>query len=160
MLQPVFSNFSAFSPSLLLIAMPAGVALVSFAAWVMSGGRALRMRRVPAWRSATAGVAGPDHYSAFGYANVLRHVLANVLGTKQSAVVVEVDGEAVPSEAHMEVRSVVVEPVEAYLYRPARAALLRLVHHAKRLQSGRFDAYVGYMLFALIVVLAVVALSK
>jgi hypothetical protein len=51
----------------------------------------------------------------------------------------------------------VVEPAEAYLYRPARAAWLFLSHNAKRLQSGRLDAYIAYMLVALLVVLAAVA---
>ncbi len=54
-------------------------------------------------------------------------------------------------------RSNVVEPVETYLYRPARLVFLWLAGIAKRLQSGRLDAYVAYMLVALLVVLAVVA---
>ncbi|MHB1487227.1 MAG: hypothetical protein ACYCZM_06715, partial [Acidimicrobiales bacterium] len=57
----------------------------------------------------------------------------------------------------IEVRSTVVEPVEQYLYRPGRAALLWVVRGAKRLQAGRLDAYIGYMLFALLAVLVVVA---
>jgi hypothetical protein len=51
----------------------------------------------------------------------------------------------------------VVEPAEAYLYRPARAAWLQVAQLAKRLQSGRLDAYIAYMLVALLVVLTVVA---
>ena len=54
----------------------------------------------------------------------------------------------------------VVEPVETYLYRPARAGWLWLAGGAKRLQSGRLDAYVGYMLVALLILLAVVAIMK
>jgi hypothetical protein len=51
----------------------------------------------------------------------------------------------------------VVEPAEAYLYRPARALWLLFARHAKRLQSGRLDAYIAYMLVALLAVLAAVA---
>jgi ascorbate-specific PTS system EIIC-type component UlaA len=51
----------------------------------------------------------------------------------------------------------VAEPVESYLYRPAIAGYLALVRTAKRLQSGRLEAYVGYMLLALIAVLIVAA---
>jgi hydrogenase-4 component B len=41
-------------------------------AWTVSGLRMLRMlriRRVPAWKSATIGVEGADFYTVFGYAN-------------------------------------------------------------------------------------------
>ncbi len=80
MLQPVFADFSILSPSWLFVVLPIGFAAVGAFAWLASGGRVFRLRRVPAWRSATAGVAGADSYTSFGYANVLRHVLGNVLG--------------------------------------------------------------------------------
>jgi hydrogenase-4 component B len=164
-LQPVFADFSILSPSWLFVVFPIGLATVAIATIALSGGRVLRVRRVPAWRSATAGVAGPDSYSPFGYANVLRHVLANVLGSSRSAV--HADGtETAPNPAtdtdhvHIAVRTDVVEPAETYLYRPARAVWLWLARGAKRLQSGRLDAYVAYMLVALLVLLAVVAAMK
>lgn len=176
-LQPVFPGFSILSPSWLWVTMPLGVLLVLGVAFVASGGRVFRVRRVPAWRSATDPVAGPTSYSAFGYANVLRHVLGNVLGTRRESVtlpaapspgVPEVGGKAgpggpapaapvAPAGPRLAVRTTVVEPVVAYLYRPARAGFLRLVAVVRALQSGRLDAYVGYMLVALIVLLAVVA---
>ena len=49
-----------------------------------------------------------------------------------------------------------MEVVEAYLYRPALAAFMAIVAAAKRLQSGRLDAYLLYMLIALIAIIAVV----
>jgi NADH:ubiquinone oxidoreductase subunit 5 (subunit L)/multisubunit Na+/H+ antiporter MnhA subunit len=157
-LQPVFPNFSILSPSWLFVAMPIGFVVASLAVIVLSRGRVFRVRRVPAWRSATAGIAGPDRYSSFAYANALRHVLGNILSTEREVVEVdEVPGGDVEARAHVEVTSTVVEPVETYLYRPARTALLRIVDVAKRLQSGRLDAYVAYMLIALVTVLAVVA---
>lgn len=176
-LQPVYANFSILSPSWLYLAMPIGLVAVFLAAWGLSGGRLLRIRRVPAWRSATNGVLGPDHYSAFGYANVLRHVLGNVLGASRTLVVVDGDGEVrepgersdtaactpvtfdaqAGAQPHLEVRTSVVEPVETYLYRPARALWLGLSSWARRLQSGRLDAYMAYMLVALLVVLGLVA---
>jgi hypothetical protein len=54
----------------------------------------------------------------------------------------------------------VVEPVETYLYRPARTLWLFLAQSAKRLQSGRLDAYIAYMLVALLAVLAVAAAMR
>ena len=50
----------------------------------------------------------------------------------------------------------VVEVVETYLYRPMLRPVMGLVHAAKRLQSGRLDAYLAYMLIALVALLALV----
>lgn len=47
--------------------------------------------------------------------------------------------------------------VERFLFRPLRRPLLVTVRAAKRLQSGRLDAYLSYMLIAVLAVLAVVA---
>lgn len=162
-LQPVFANFSILSPSWLFVVLPIGLITVGAATVVLSSGGVLRVRRVPAWRSATPGVAGPASYTPFGYANVLRHVLANVLGSQRSAVssAAPPDQSDAPTDhAHVEVRTDVVEPVESYLYRPAREIWLWLARGAKRLQSGHLEAYVGYMLVALLVLLAVVAAMK
>lgn len=167
-LQPVFANFSILSPSWLWITMPVGVAVVFAASLALSGGRLLRIRRVPAWRSASSAVAGPSSYGPFGYANVLRHVLGNVLGTQRTAApagaaepAAAASGAAGPPDGdrrpRLAVGTTVTEPVVAYLYRPARALTLKAVAAVRSLQSGRLDAYVGYMLVALVVVLAVVA---
>ena len=48
-----------------------------------------------------------------------------------------------------------MEVVEAYLYRPVIRSFLAVVAVAKRLQSGRLDAYLLYMLIALVAVIAV-----
>jgi len=160
-LQPVFAHFSILSPSWLFIVMPIGFAAVALVTLAVSGGRLVRVRRVPAWRSATAGVAGPDSYTPFGYANSLRHVLANVLGSRRStATSADPGSQESNDDAHVEVRTTVIEPVEAYLYRPAKMAWLWLAGLAKRLQSGRLDAYVSYMLVAVLVLLAIVAAMK
>ncbi len=158
-LQPVFPDFSILSPSWLFVVMPIAFATVTSATVVLSRRGLLRVRRVPAWRSATSGVAGADEYSAFGYANVLRHVLSNVLGSRRSLVHVEPEADE-DLHGHVAVETMVVEPVLAYLYRPARAVWLWLATGTKRLQSGRLDAYVGYMLVALLVLLVIVATMR
>ncbi len=56
--------------------------LTALFTWAVSGQRLLRVRRVPAWMSATVGVEGADSYTAFGYANPTRRVLAGVLHTQ------------------------------------------------------------------------------
>jgi formate hydrogenlyase subunit 3/multisubunit Na+/H+ antiporter MnhD subunit len=160
-LQPVFSGFSILSPSWLSVVMPGAFLAVTLAAVALSKGRVMRVRRVPPWRSASSGVAGPASYSAFGYANALRHVLGNVLGASHAAEVVDPSGTVganeLPDGRHVEMSASVVEPVETYLYRPAGGLWLLLARGAKRLQSGRLDAYIAYMLVALLVVLTVVA---
>ena len=170
-LQPVFAGFSILSPSWLWVEMPAMLLLVVLFSLAVSGRRLLRVRRVPAWRSATIGVDGLDSYTAFGYANPTRRVLAGVLHTRaevqeimlqpddrdQGASPDQEDDEAEREQvAHLRYASDVVEVVETYLYRPALGAFLAVVAVAKRLQSGRLDAYLLYMLIALIAIIAVV----
>jgi len=169
-LQPVFAGFSILSPSWLWVEMPLMLLLVGLLAWAMSGRRLLRVRRVPAWRSATIGVEGADSYTAFGYANPTRRVLAGVLHTRAELreVMMEEDGRDEGSgppdradvdpdaAAHLRYASDVVEVVETYLYRPALGLFMTVVTVAKRLQSGRLDAYLLYMLIALVAVIAVV----
>lgn len=158
-LQPVFRSFSILSPSWLFVVMPIAFLAVLGAAVLLSRGRYLKVRRVPAWRSATRGVAGPDSYSAFGFANSIRHVLANVLGAEHSTEVVHPVEEETHG-AHAELRASVVEPAEDYLYRPVGSLYIRLAGVAKRLQSGRLEAYMTYMLVALVAMLAAVAVLR
>jgi len=170
-LQPVFAGFSILSPSWLWLEMPVMLLLVVLFTWAVSGRRLLRVRRVPAWRSATIGVEGADSYTAFGYANPTRRVLAGVLDTRSEVrqIMMEEngsdDGTGAPDRpdpaetgqaAHLQYASDVIEVVEAYLYRPVFRSFMSVVAVAKRLQSGRLDAYLLYMLIALIAVIAVV----
>ena len=161
-LQPVFSGFSILSPSWLWIEIPVMLALVVLLTFALSGRRLVRVRRVPAWRSATIGVDGADSYTPFGYANPTRRVLASVLHTRagveqlaprRSGAAEGYEDEHVP---HLRYASDVVEVVESWLYRPAGRLFGAVVAAAKRLQSGRLDAYLLYMLIALIAVVAVV----
>jgi len=158
--QPVFAGFSILSPSWLWIVMPSLFAAVAILTWLASGSRLLRVRRVPAWRSATAGVSGHDSYTAFGFANPTRRVLGAVLHTRAVTTRRELgsagEGEDVAATApHVEYSSDVIEVTEQYLYRPFQRPFALLVRQAQRLQSGRLDAYLAYMLIALIAALAV-----
>jgi hydrogenase-4 component B len=167
-LQPVFAGFSILSPSWLWIVMPALFLVVVLLTLGLSGRRLFRVRRVPAWRSATAGVTGSARYTVFGFANPTRRVLATVLHTRTEVRRIAPGGSATAAEsaagadrdgataAHVGYTSDVIEPVEQYLYRPLLGPLLALGRAARRLQSGRLDAYLAYMLIALVAVLAVV----
>jgi hypothetical protein len=192
-LQPVFAGFSIVSPSWLWIVMPALLLAVVAFSLAVSGSRMIQVRRVPAWKSATAGVAGADSYTAFGFANPTRRVLAAVLHTRAgveqigSGTVLTGSGagQASPADAtadadgradahagadarsrtaaadgqvpHVGYTSDVIEVVEQYVYRPVLRPVMALVRTAKRLQSGRLDAYLAYMLIALVALLALVA---
>jgi len=158
-LQPVFAGFSILSPSWLWLELPVMLGIVVLLTRALSGPRMLRVRRVPAWRSATIGVEGADAYTAFGYANPTRRVLASVLHTR--AEVAEVvpnddDGSQAAPGPRLRYASDVIEVVETWLYRPVTRLFGALVAAARRLQSGRLDAYLLYMLIALVAVIAVV----
>jgi formate hydrogenlyase subunit 3/multisubunit Na+/H+ antiporter MnhD subunit len=165
-LQPVFAHFSALSPSWLWIAIPALTAAVAIVAVAASGSRLWRVRRVPAWSSASPGVDRGVGYTSFGYANPMRKVLANLLLTRAQLHKAEhaepaageepVDALDTAAPPALHYRVDIVEVVEHYLYRPLEVAVYAVVHAAKRLQSGRLDAYLTYMLIALVAVLAVV----
>jgi formate hydrogenlyase subunit 3/multisubunit Na+/H+ antiporter MnhD subunit len=160
--QPVYAGFSILSPSWLWLVMPSLFLVVTGLTWLAAGRRLTRVRRVPAWRSATAGVDGTSSYTPFGFANPARRVLASVLLTRAELrhleEPVDTGGEpGAPAVPHLRYLSDVVELVEAYLYRPLARPALWLVRTVKRLQSGRLDAYLGYMLIALVAVIAVVA---
>ena len=161
-LQPVFAGFSILSPSWLWIEIPAMLLLVIALTFALSGRRLLRVRRVPTWRSATIGVDGADSYTPFGYANPTRRVLASVLHTRagveelaprRAGAAEGYDDEGVP---HLRYESDVVEVVESWLYRPAARLFGVAVGVARRAQSGRLDAYLLYMLIALVAVIATV----
>jgi len=159
--QPVFTGFSILSPSWLWIVMPSLFAAVAILTWLASGSRLLRVRRVPAWRSATAGVSGHDSYTAFGFANPTRRVLGAILHTRAAVTRLHVPNadegaDVAAAAAHVEYSSDVIEVTEQYLYRPFQRPFALLVRQAQRLQCGRLDAYLAYMLIALIAVLAVV----
>ena len=158
---PVFSGFSILSPSWLWIVMPALLAAIAALTWLAAGTRMLRVRRVPAWRSATAGVDGGDQYTAFGYANPTRRVLAGLLLTRAELHRIEEPADTggepgAPTVPHLRYTSDVVEMVEEIVYRPAVRPVLAVARAVKRLQSGRLDAYLAYMLIALVAVIAVV----
>ena len=159
-LQPVFPGFSILSPSWLWVVMPLMFLAVFAGAMALSRGRYLRVRRAPAWHSATIGVSGPAEYTPTGFAGTVRHVLANVLGTRHDVSPVAAKDDDAEGGAHVVATAEVVEPVEAYLYRPLAWVALRSSGLARRLQSGRLAAYVAYMLFALVALLALVAAVK
>ena len=79
-------------------------------------------------------------------------MLASVLHTRA-----ELRPSARADQPHLEYTSDVIEVVGTFVYRPGRRAFAVLVTVARRLQSGRLDAYLLYMLIALVAIIAVVS---
>src|SRR5216683_6317587 len=107
--------------------MPVLLLIVTLFTWAVSRTRMTRIRRVPAWRSATAGVEGADQYTAFGYANPTRRVLAAILLTRSELRRIEEPAEsggepgapaATGTIPHLGYTSDVVELVEEFVYQP------------------------------------------
>jgi hydrogenase-4 component B len=155
-LQPVFEGFSILSLSGLWVEMPLMLLLTALFTWAVSGRRLLRVRRVPAWRSATIGVEGG------GFLHRVRLRQPHPPGTGRCAThpgraargLMEEngrdDGSGPPDRsdpgweeaaAHLRYASDVIEVVETYVYRPALGVFTAVVAAAKRLQSGRLDAW-------------------
>jgi hydrogenase-4 component B len=156
-LQPVFDDFSALSPSWLWIVLPLMAAIIAGFATLFAGRNPFRARRVTPWSSASPGVDRGVGYTSFAYANPVRTVLSNVLLT--TSELVETPAQASGDRAVSGLftyRVDVVDLVERYFYRPLITALLGASRVARRLQSGRLDAYMTYMLIAVLAVLAVV----
>lgn len=157
-LGPVFANFSVLDPTSLVVELLVLLALVVLGAWLLSGRRLWTVRTVEPWRSATGGVSGADEYTPYGYANPTRHVLANLLRpTSRVRPLTDAEREELGGPgAQLAFEADVVEVTESYLYRPLRRALGRLVGMALKLQNGRLDVYLLYMLSAVVGVIIVV----
>jgi NADH:ubiquinone oxidoreductase subunit 5 (subunit L)/multisubunit Na+/H+ antiporter MnhA subunit len=177
-IQPVFASFSSLSPSWLWLVLPAYLLAILLVVTGLSGRRPWRVRRVPAWSSASPGVDRGVGYTSYGYANPMRKVLANLLLTHHQLQEVTVTERAAATELAEKRSSVlasrtartdepqdasliyevdVVEIVSRYLYQPAYATLRVAARAATRLQSGRLDAYMTYLLLVLAAVIALVA---
>lgn len=160
-LQPVFSNFSALSPTWLWIVIPSYAALTIVMAVLFSGRRFWRVRRTPAWTSGSEGAPGRTGYTSYGFANPIRKVLAALLMTRHELR--ELSPDTDPSATRPAAASArlgyvvdVTDVVQRYLYRPLLPTVRAVVAAARRLQSGRLDAYMAYMLIALLAVIVVV----
>lgn len=171
-LQPVYPGFSALSPSLLWIVIPGYMVVIALLTMAVSGRRFVEVRRAPAWTSGSRGVRGNKGYTSFAYANPIRKVLSALLLTRR-----ELRPETQPADLASDVKSGTIESdidattprarqfgytvevadvIERYLYRPLVPAIFAIVRVARRMQSGRLDAYMAYMLIALLAVVAVV----
>jgi hydrogenase-4 component B len=156
-LQPVFAEFSALSPTWLWIVLPAMAVIIVLFTALFAGRNPFRARRVAPWSSASPGVDRGVGYTSFAYANPVRNVLATMLLTRSELVnTSDKPGGRAVAPLGLTYRVGVVDLVERYFYRPLIGGVLSISRLARRLQSGRLDAYLAYMLIAVLAVLAVV----
>jgi hydrogenase-4 component B len=156
-LQPVFADFSALSPTWLWIVLPGMAAIIAAFATAFSGRNPFRARAVAPWSSASPGVDRGVGYTSSAYANPVRSVLATVLLTRTALLEAEDEPERFAATRRLYTYRIdVIDVVERYFYRPVTRAVLLISRLAKKLQSGRLDAYMAYMLIAVLAVLAVV----
>ncbi len=202
-IEPAAPGYSVLSPSWLWLVFPLMVLLVVAFTAILSRGTFFRARIVQPWQSAAlqvayipesryavvagdAGDAGAAEasahgrqstgYTSYGYANIMRHVLAMVLQSEKKITGLH-DSVPVPpgtpakapgmpspaSQQACERRQMqphysheVKDPAVTYLYLPLRRVILRIAQTAQLLQSGRINVYIAYMLVVLLALLVVV----
>ena len=160
-LQPTYAGFSILSPSWLYVVMPILFAAVTRRrhrglAAVATSRSAGCPRGTPRPRACRARRATPRSASRTRSATCSR--TSSAPGARTALL--ETVADNTRGRGRVEYTTSVVEPVETYLYRPLRIGALTLARLAKRLQSGRLEAYVAYMLFALVVALAITAAMR
>lgn len=158
--QPVYSGFSALSPGKLWIELPLMCVAVLAVSAALSGRDLWQVRKAPVWSSGSPGVERQGGYTSFSFANPMRRVLSTMLLSADNTAPTEnpqradsiTEGMVRPLRRQV----IVVEIVEKYGYQPLWRGLMRVVHLAQRLQSGRLDAYLAYMLLTVIAAISVV----
>lgn len=158
--QPVYAGFSALSPGKLWVELPLMCVAVLLVVAAVSGRLLWQVRRASVWSSGSPGVERQGGYTSFSFANPMRRVLATMLLTADRTAPSETP-ERADSVTEGMVRPLrrqvtVVEIVERYGYAPVWRLLRRAGQLAQRLQSGRLDAYLAYMLIAVVAALSVV----
>ena len=147
-LGPVYEHFSVLAPTWLALGIPAFMVTAALLVRVLLRPRA---RRAPVWLSGSAPEAAAVQYTPDSYANPIRVVLSSVYHFSRELE------PASPADPHRRVlRTSITPPFEAYLYRPLTRGALALADRARKLQSGRLDTYLLYILVVLIAALALI----
>lgn len=132
------------SPAALAVA--AGLpALLVWAVTRRAGGR-----RAPTWACGIA-LEPRMEYTAAAFAKPFRIIFRQILRPRRE---IEADYEVAPYFAcSLRYRSEITPVFESYLYRPAYQALLAAARRLRGLQAGSLQAYLGYILATLVVLL-------
>lgn len=161
-IQPVYSGFSALSPGKLWIVVPLLCAVLIMFTCAVSGRRLFAVRRTATWGSGSPGADRRSGYTAFAFANPMRRILSTLLMSSDTTTPTARHSNAIDSAESavgpLHRQASVTDVVERYTYRPAWTLVRRIARAAQRLQSGRLDAYLAYMLIAVLAVISVVTI--
>ncbi|MEO8851447.1 MAG: hypothetical protein ABI360_06930 [Allobranchiibius sp.] len=158
-IQPVYSGFSALSPGKLWIVVPLLCAVLIVFTCVVSGRRLFTVRRTATWGSGSPGAHRRSGYTAFAFANPMRRILSTLLMSSDTTTpgpsATNADSaETAIGSLHRQAN--ITDVVECYIHQPIWALLRAVGRTAQRLQSGRLDAYLAYMLITVLAVITVV----
>ena len=142
-LQPAYENFSALSPTLLALALPALVVMVWGAVRIF-GGREMVLGRV--WTSGEASAGGVG-YTPRGFSNALRTIFSPFYRPIE-----RVSGGVYVTE--------IVPWLESTFYDAVTMLLLDVTRRMKRIQSGNLSAYLSYVLAMFTAILFYQVLQK
>ncbi|MDD5656637.1 MAG: proton-conducting transporter membrane subunit [Elusimicrobia bacterium] len=144
------SGLGGCSPAILLAAAAAAAA----AAWAL--GRRLggpgSARRAPTWACGMPGLTPRMEYSAAAFSKPFRRVFGFLYQPRREIRPSAPAGEYFPASIAYSagIRQLILET----LYHPPARVLMRFSHAARRLQAGSINLYLGYLLVALGVLLA------
>ena len=147
---PTSFNYAFISPTYIFLSLVCVIALTAGALRLL--GRRER-RESAVWVGAGSEYRASMQYTATGFTNLFRSTFGGVFRAQRA---IEREYHQAPFFAHS-VRYVrrMVEPVEAYLYRPTVAVTRRLSVAAGRLQSGHVSLYLLYLVAVFVLVLLV-----
>ena len=153
-LGPVFTKFAVLAPTWLSIVLPT-YALIAFAI-AFAAGRRRGVRRAPVWVTGSGAELSAVQYRPSAYSNPMRVILRGPLGYTTRLI----GGGPRQRRARLVLDTRVVFAIDRYVYRPAAALALAGAEYVRRSQSGRLSAYLLYMLIALMVGLALIAVLR
>lgn len=152
-IAPVNPNFSDIASTYMWVALPAFMLLGWVIRRLMAAGQARAVvREAPTWTGGSAEFEPSMQYTPTAYSVPERNLFATVYGAR-SATSWEGHDPNFPSRVTYEWS--IVPFIEAYLYQPLIRGVLRTAQRVRGLQSGSINAYVLYILIALVLVLAI-----
>lgn len=150
-IQPAFSNFSSASPTELAILIPLFL-LVPLGIRAVLRRPGQREREAAVWASASDWPEPAIEWTPLGYSNFARVIFSGLYGLHRSLAG---SGPTPYFPQRLMYRSRVVYAFERWLYSPLVRTSLRITAAVRATQSGIIGQYLLYMLFVLLVILAV-----
>ncbi len=140
----------AASPSYLVLVLAGNLILVFGIVWLAGGRRRAVVRRV-CWDGGIRRLLPEMTYTATGFSNPVRVVFQTVFRPTVTEDTREAVAEHFRTAIHREVEAVYV--VDRVVLVPVTGAMMRVARTVARMHHGRLNAYLAYVLAALVVAL-------